>query len=162
MEQIQRQFQELMNNMTTLTQQNHRLEEQNRALQRQIEEGQAETRSTGSSSGINIIETLKYVLLNLKQTGGDYVSRALLRAMIRSCPHLFVQTGSIHTDRLGSRTYYSVRIYDDETFSSYSTTIHVNVSQRFDKPKILSIQLKSHETCSIINFERQPMFAPEE
>lgn len=162
MEQIQKQFQELMNNMATLSQQNKRLEEQNRVLQRQIEEGQAETRSTGSSSDINIIETLKYVLINIKQTGGDYVARALLRALIRSSPHLFVQTGSIHTDRLGSRTYYSVRVYEDETFCYYNTTIHVNVSQRFDKPKILSIQLKSHDTCSIINFERQPMFVPEE
>jgi hypothetical protein len=99
----------------------------------------------------NVLPMLMTLLTKVKPSGGDKVAQQLLKAVAFSCPDRFKQSeGGIHHDPTGTRTYVSVRLYNDEA-DTHWINLHVYLRLRGTR-KIVAIEVYSYDNTSVIEY----------
>ena len=84
-----------------------------------------------SNMGVDLDSALRFALTKMYIKGPDGIAYDMLKTVYRLKPELFKIQGTIHNDISGSRTYFSVRIFMEET--KFYDTMHVYGGVRFGK-----------------------------
>ena len=98
--------------------------------------------SCNSNMGVDLDYTLRFALTQLYTRGPDGIAYEMLKTIYRLKPELFKIQGTIHNDISGSRTYFSVRIFREET--SFYDTLHIYGAVRFSK---FMVQSATYRKC---------------
>lgn len=98
--------------------------------------------SCNSNMGVDLDYTLRFALTQLYIRGPDGIAYEMLKTIYRLKPELFKIQGTIHNDISGSRTYFSVRIFREET--SFYDTLHIYGAVRFSK---FIVQSATYRKC---------------
>jgi hypothetical protein len=126
---------------------------QNEALQKRVVELETNDESEWPAEK-GVIPLLTWVLYNVRPEG-DLVTAALLRTLITAAPDLFEVYGTLHTDKTGSKTYYSVRLWNDDT-KKHFIPIHIYVTLRHGKTHIIGIDIMYYHQTSKLLYPRRP------
>lgn len=129
---------------------------QNDALKKRVMEMETERSAAGrfaSPDSRAIIPMMTWVLHNVRPEG-DAVAAMMLRILITNTPELFEVYGTLHTDPAGNKTYYTVRMWHDDSKKIFNN-IHIYVTLRHGKTHINCIEVYHFAAVSRMVYTRR-------
>ena len=108
---------------------------------------------------LDLNRVVKCMFDNLKTCRGDSVMYDMMRALYICRPEIFIPVGDVHTNEEGTRTYFTLRIYN--TNDNY-IRVHVYGSLRHNFFEIKSLDVMHFDRRYICEFRAKEVEKPEE